>query len=70
VPQHRLRVPDPSVLNPEERPTVWSDEDPRAALQDGDAVTADGVGYVVTGVEMQRDREGRLRPASYVVERA
>jgi hypothetical protein len=52
----------------EERPMVWSDDDPRQALQVGDVVSADGVRYVVTNFEM-RAENGGLRTASYVVER-
>jgi hypothetical protein len=40
--------PDPNVMHPEERPMIWSDDDPRDALQTGDVVTADGVPYIVT----------------------
>ncbi len=47
---------------------VWSDDDPRDALQVGDVVSADGDRYVVTAFEM-RAENGGLRPASYLVER-
>jgi hypothetical protein len=70
MPQHRLRIPDPSVVNAEERPMVWSDEDPREALQPGDVVTADDVSYVIADSEIPRDRNGGLRAAFYTVERA
>ena len=48
---------------------VWSDDDPRDALQRGDVVTAVGVFYVVESAEMERDGNGGLRTAAYVVER-
>jgi hypothetical protein len=70
MPRHRLRIPDPNITSTEERPMVWSDEDPRDALQPGDVVTAVGVFYVVADAEMERDGNGGLRTASYVVERA
>jgi hypothetical protein len=41
----------------------------RDALQPGDVVTADGVSYVVADSEMERDANGGLRTASYLVER-
>jgi hypothetical protein len=69
MPRHRLRIPDPNVTTAEERPMVWSDEDTRDALQPGDVVTADGVSYVVADSEMERDANGGLRTASYLVER-
>ena len=47
---------------------VWSDDDPRPALQVGDVVSAEGVRYVVTNFEMHAENGG-LRTASYVVER-
>jgi hypothetical protein len=68
MPQHRLRIPDRNVRHAEERPMVWSDEDPREALQPGDVVTADGIPYIVAVSEMQQDRDGGLRAASYLVE--
>jgi hypothetical protein len=70
MPRHRLRILYLTAANAEEQLMVWSDDDPRAALQIGDVVVADGVSYVVTAVEMERDHERRLRPASYLVERA
>jgi hypothetical protein len=69
MPRHRLRIPDPHVMSVEERPMVWSDEDPRDGLQPGDVVTADGVSYVVADSEMERDANGGLRTSSYLVER-
>jgi hypothetical protein len=47
---------------------VWSDEDPRETLQPGDVVTVDGIPYIVAVSEMQQDRDGGLRAASYLVE--
>ena len=46
-----------------------ADEDPREALQVGEEVAADGVQYMVAAFEMERDPNGGLRPASYLVER-
>jgi hypothetical protein len=68
MPRHRLRIPDRNATTAEERPMVWSDDDPRDALQVGDVVSADGDRYVVTAFEM-RAENGGLRPASYLVER-
>jgi hypothetical protein len=70
MPRHRLRIPDLSVVSAVERPTIWSDDDPRDALQAGDFVTANGVRYLVADVEIQRDRDGGLRTGSYLVEGA
>ena len=71
MPRHRLRLPHPTATNSEERPTVWSDEDPRLGLQIGDIIiiATDDVRYIVTSSEMQRDADGTLRPAVYSVER-
>jgi len=46
---------------------VWSDDDPRQALQIGDVVSAGGVRYVVTALET-RAENGGLRVTSYSVE--
>ena len=48
---------------------VWSDDDPRPALQVGDDVSAGGVRYVVTALEMRAENSG-LRVTSYSVERS
>jgi len=69
MPRHRLRIPHGTAVNAEERPMVWSDDDPRETLQAGDVVSADGVRYLVTACEM-RAENGGLRPDSYMVERA
>ena len=66
--RHRLRIPRGYAVTAE-RPIVWSDDDPREALQVGDVIAADGVRYVVAALEMERDHDGGLRPASYLVER-
>jgi hypothetical protein len=66
--RHRLRILQANATTVEERPMVWSDDDPRQALQIGDVVSADGVRYVVTAFEV-RAVNGGLRTASYLVER-
>jgi hypothetical protein len=65
MPRHRLRIPHTKDANAVERPMVWSDDDPREALQVGDVIAADGVRYVVSTFEMERDGNGGLRTASY-----
>jgi|KBSMisStandDraft_5_1062788.scaffolds.fasta_scaffold1404514_2 hypothetical protein len=67
MPRHRLRIPQANATTAEERPMVWSDDDPRQALQVGDVVSAGGIRYVVTALEM-RAENGGLRVASYSVE--
>ena len=68
MPRHRLRIPQANATTAEERPMVWSDDDPRQALQVGDVVSAGGIRYVVTAFEV-RAVNGGLRTASYLVAR-
>ena len=69
MPRHRLRIPQANATTAEERPMVWSDDDPRPALQVGNVVPGDGVRYVLTALEMRAENSG-LGIASYLLERA